>query len=400
MVWFFVGTFYSNKLNLSLTPITFSYEDSNNNLYPDIYSGSLSPDFNYETDQLISGDYNGDGNLDVITYNGNAGNQIHIYDNLYDSTSGIALGNSYSVPSFDQVISNNMLNHENKLLAQQGIGLIKENLSGGTSTVTFRNYYSAPSGLYHQYTKSWNSPTYLSETSCDNTITKKIPKEFISGDFNGDGMTDVLAIGKPYNIGNCVEYTCGGNDGPGDDGPGDDDPGDPMENNKKSQTNRGTCCSCSSYTTNYRYTHLIDLNRNLTTGFVHPAGGLQEEVEENSGGYRRAILRPTETSTMEIDLDALRRELDALLTDDTLRGLAGISAVNNWATPELPTAAVTDLVWNALCRGGEERYRVLAEACPIRRTVRLVSLLRQTRRTLEKAEQMGPCTSEHGLPLN
>ena len=156
-------------------------------------------------------------------------------------------------------------------------------------------------------------------------------------------------------------------------------------------------CVCVGYVV--RHDRLPDGRYNILLQGLARAK-VQEEVEENSGGYRRAILRPTETSTMEIDLDALRRELDALLTDDTLRGLAGISAVNNWATPELPTAAVTDLVWNALCRGGEERYRVLAEACPIRRTVRLVSLLRQTRRTLEKAEQMGPCTSEHGLPLN
>jgi len=159
-------------------------------------------------------------------------------------------------------------------------------------------------------------------------------------------------------------------------------------------------CVCVGYIV--RHDRLPDGRYNILLQGLARAKVL-EEVEEDDAGYRRAVLQPTETGTMEIDMDALRRELDVLLTDDTLRGLAGISAVNNWATPELPTTAVTDLVWNALCHGGrsgDERYRVLAEPCPIRRTVRLIALLKRTRRTLEQAEQMGPCTSEHGLGLN
>ncbi|XAL99227.1 LON peptidase substrate-binding domain-containing protein [Phycisphaeraceae bacterium D3-23] len=127
---------------------------------------------------------------------------------------------------------------------------------------------------------------------------------------------------------------------------------------------------------------------------------LREEVEPGAGGYRRAMLKPTERSAMEIDLDAQRQALEVLLEDDALQQLAGVTAVQNWATPELPTAALTDLAWNTLSRDREERYGVLAEPCPIRRADRLISMLRQTRRTLQIAQRMGPCTGEHGLGLN
>lgn len=270
-----------NKSNQALTPILFNYNNSSATPFPDIYSGSLTPEFDSETDKLLTGDYNGDGELDFIHYDDDIRNRIYVFDNLFDSSNNNSIGHSYNVPVFDDVISNNMLNDENKLLAQQGIGLIKETLSGNTSTVTFRNYYSGSAGLYHQYTKTWNAPTYLSESSCGNSIRKKIPKDYIEGDFNGDGLTDVLAVGKPYVSVNCFEYDCG----PGPDLP--DLPDDPQESQEspesidKSSSTRSTCCSCNSSTSNYRFTYLLDLNRNLTSGFINPAGSLEEVVDEN-----------------------------------------------------------------------------------------------------------------------
>ncbi|MFI4860173.1 MAG: LON peptidase substrate-binding domain-containing protein [Phycisphaerales bacterium JB063] len=127
---------------------------------------------------------------------------------------------------------------------------------------------------------------------------------------------------------------------------------------------------------------------------------LREEVEPDPGGYRRAVLRPIEQNAMEIDLETQRQTLDRLLADAALKQLAGVSAVQNWSTPELPTAALTDLAWNTLSRDREERYGVLSEPCPIRRADRLITMLRQTRKTLQIADRMGPCTGEHGLGLN
>jgi Lon protease-like protein len=127
---------------------------------------------------------------------------------------------------------------------------------------------------------------------------------------------------------------------------------------------------------------------------------LLDEIDEDPGGYRRAQLAPIDAGVMEIDLQEHRAQLTELLKDDALQKLAGIGAIRNWMTPELPTAAVTDLSWHALSRDPAERYRVLSEPCAVRRASRLVGLLRRTRDTLRVADGMGPCTGEHGLPLN
>lgn len=127
---------------------------------------------------------------------------------------------------------------------------------------------------------------------------------------------------------------------------------------------------------------------------------IEREADPDPGGYRRAYLVPAEANTEESDLEPQRETLDRLLDDDALKQLAGISAVQNWATPELPTAALTDLAWNSISRDVEERYSVLTEPCAVRRADRLIGLLKQTRRTLQLADRMGPCTGEHGLGLN
>lgn len=305
-----------NKNNQSLTPINFSYDNSSTNPNPDTYAGTLYPGYNYQTDNILSGEFNGDGKLDFILYNKNTRNKLHVFDNIYESSyNNTEIGRTYNVSNFDDVIGNSMLNHQGKNLAQQGITLIKENISGYTGNVEFKSYYHGAVGLYYHYTKTWNAPTYTYESSCNSTIRKKIPKEYLSGDFNGDGLTDVLAIGKPYTSRYCYEYDCpggGGVDDPWDVGiqrPNETDEqfairkekaAAKKQNSEQEQQSReelivpidiidpgdgggssGTCCSCSSYTTNYKSVYFIDLDRNITSGFSNWAGSLQQEIKSN-----------------------------------------------------------------------------------------------------------------------
>ena len=127
---------------------------------------------------------------------------------------------------------------------------------------------------------------------------------------------------------------------------------------------------------------------------------IQEEVEPSPDGYRQAILRPTEPGVMEIDLEQQRHKLETMLDDTYLRQLACIRNVMNWLTPDLPTPTVVDLAWQAASRDSDQRYEILAEPCVFKRSARLDRHLMRTRQTLAIAQQMGPCTSETGLPLN
>lgn len=127
---------------------------------------------------------------------------------------------------------------------------------------------------------------------------------------------------------------------------------------------------------------------------------VHEELEPDVDGYRLAILRPTEKEVMEIDLEEQRNKLESMLDDEYLKQLVCIRNVNNWLTPDLPTTVVVDLAWQAASRDSEQRYEILAEPCVFRRFERLDHYLARTRKTLAIAQNMGPCISDTGLPLN
>ena len=125
-----------------------------------------------------------------------------------------------------------------------------------------------------------------------------------------------------------------------------------------------------------------------------------DEQALDQAGYRSAILKPTEPSVMELDLEEQRNTLDKLLSDPHLQQLSCIRNIRNWLSPDMSTPIVVDLACQAVSQDSEQRYASLAEPCVFKRFDRLQKHLLQTRKTLTLAEQMGPCTSETGLPLN
>jgi RHS repeat-associated protein len=103
---------------------------------------------------------------------------------------------------FEEIFTVNWLTHQDKLHPATGIALVKNDNS---TNVKFQiiSTVSYAGGLL-QYEKTWSnapaSDTYYSE--CLNDFTTEgftIPKKYISGDFNGDGLIDLIAITKPYN---------------------------------------------------------------------------------------------------------------------------------------------------------------------------------------------------------
>jgi len=127
---------------------------------------------------------------------------------------------------------------------------------------------------------------------------------------------------------------------------------------------------------------------------------IQQECELSEGGYRSAVLRPAEPSVMELDLEDQRKRLDELLRDEHLQQLTCIRNIRNWLSPDLSTPVIVDLAWQAISRDSEQRYASLAEPCVFKRFESLHHHLLRTRKTLAMAQEMGPCTSDTGLPLN
>jgi Lon protease-like protein len=125
-----------------------------------------------------------------------------------------------------------------------------------------------------------------------------------------------------------------------------------------------------------------------------------EEVE--SKPYRRALLEPTEPRppVMEIDLVDHRESLEGLLGDPLLKELASVSAIHNWLTSEVPTAALIDLATMTICENTDERYGLLSEPDVLTRAAWLERLLRDTRRTLKVAQHFHPRDCADGVNLN
>ena len=124
-----------------------------------------------------------------------------------------------------------------------------------------------------------------------------------------------------------------------------------------------------------------------------------EEVEHDA--YRQALLEPTETEApMEIDFDERRQRIVDLLSRDRLKQLAAVSAVHNWLSREIPTAAMIDLAILTLCHDVERRYAMLAEPDPEKRADWLEHYLQDTDTLLRRAERLGPAVDDEGTPLN
>ncbi|MGN6042017.1 hypothetical protein, partial [Serratia marcescens] len=106
------------------------------------------------------------------------------------------LGYEVNSGTFTNIFPTIWLNHENKILPGTGILLVK---SEGVNKYKFETYSSGTvSPVYFQYSKLWdNIPLHMGYYSnCDNQYHEGKPMkfEFLSGDFNGDGLSDQIAV--------------------------------------------------------------------------------------------------------------------------------------------------------------------------------------------------------------
>lgn len=192
-----------NGSNQSFPAITFSYESSSGGVQRDGNTLDIYPGINYNNDRVAVGELNGDGKMDFITYNKNSRNELNVFMDIFDDYgSGISIGYSVSTEKFDDVFASTILSWNGKVLSQQGVTNVRETVNSSNSTARFRTFAMAAYGPVFQYDKNVNFPIGpVGDFDCDapsNNDYRKIPKSYISGDFNGDGLTDVLAIPKKY----------------------------------------------------------------------------------------------------------------------------------------------------------------------------------------------------------
>ena len=218
----------------SFNPTVFSYEDTSDTI-PSVNWASLENLSGMSTPNIktVSGDFFGDEKMDYLIYNIYMVGEYWLASDIQMTTPNTAL--LHKVGAFEDIFAFRGLNQNNKLERKQGWAVVKKTDTNYTFSIIARKQ-----GLIeNQYERVVNFPIHTQYFSCTNSNVSKIfSKKIISGDFNGDGLTDVIAIDTDV---------------------------------KLSVSVRG--CS-ESVTLSSKKVYFVDLKRDLTTDFVTYSGEL------------------------------------------------------------------------------------------------------------------------------
>jgi RHS repeat-associated protein len=149
-----------------------------------------------ENTTTISGDFDGDGAMDFVAYptiGTDAKKKFWLYNNI-NNGAGYTLPNEVVSGSFDDIFPSTWLNSNNKMGDRQGITAIQR--IPYTYEIDFNTYVANNyGGAGVMYSKPILFPTTLvSYYNFYGNIV--LAKKYLSGDFNGDGLSDIVAIDK------------------------------------------------------------------------------------------------------------------------------------------------------------------------------------------------------------
>lgn len=241
-----------NGINtLSYNPTVFTYGNTSDSIsYANITTSLNVGNINASNAVSVSGDFDGDEKMDFILYPTNgasAKSKYWFFSNLY-SGSSTNLGVEHNVGSFETIFPVNWLTWDNKLWANQGWAVAKKT----DTDYTFSIYYAQnPVSIFSQYDRVVTFPTQsvsVLNGCVSNTANKIFPKKILSGDFNGDGLTDVIAIDMEL----------------------------------ISITKSPTSCNPISSTITSKKVYFVDLKRDNTTNFLTYSGELAFPITASS----------------------------------------------------------------------------------------------------------------------
>src|SRR5690606_6753627 len=157
----------SGDNSASYNPITFSYDDTHGTVVVTDNYDLPFENIEQRNTEVVSLDYSGDGKMDFIVYPKTGKNKFWLITDLQNDNPFTL---AFPTTHFRQIIPVTWLTHNNKILAGQGMGIIRES---GVDQVTFSVYSnSGVSPVLHQYTKTWTAPVAYAEYNCDGGRTE------------------------------------------------------------------------------------------------------------------------------------------------------------------------------------------------------------------------------------
>lgn len=268
-----------NELNEMFSPINFTYPEINNLPLLTRHSTipGISPMINAVEHDVVNGDFDGDGKIDFISYKKDNKTKYNLFYDLLNNSNNTSSNYEISTSGFfKKILATNILTHNNKLIHKQAITVVKNRIDNNIGKMTFSHSFLQSYGVSHQYTKEINVPTYTNNYSGGGSEVKLKPTTEVTGDFNGDGITDVILITKAYHQAWTNTYPCRTNNDQNkipDPNP-IEDPCDPSEENCYN-----TCSSSGTILLPGRDAYFIDLNKNNTG---HPSlSSISHEIDAN-----------------------------------------------------------------------------------------------------------------------
>lgn len=252
-------------------PVTFSYPNekyTEQNLISKEIT-DLDELIELENDNLLTGDYNGDGRLDYsVQFKKQSSSFQWIFSEFADDGSA-EFSDPHLVQSPIDTYPNTYYSHrfitttgqssDQKLLPQQSLTRISERSIGETppfytqdtprSSIDFVSHTLLEDGSVDQWTKTWTNVPVNTYNHCNIETNLQRIKQYYPGDFNGDGILDVLVYIEPYTALVCSE--------------------------------RNGVCSCyAGEEVQPAELYWIDLARHKTNNFVHPLPLPQKTIEK------------------------------------------------------------------------------------------------------------------------
>ena len=204
---------------------------------------------------VVSLDFNGDGYLDFIMYptkGPDAYKKVYIFDGFRNEEAPFTIG--VSMPEFKEIFPAQILSHLNYQM--EGQAFIATRVKDNKLLFDIYSKYSITPFIY-QYSKEFQIPTYTEERCHREDIDVPVKIKVLSGDFDGNGLTDILTIEEPLILSTDCEGEYGGH------------------------------CSCKHYIEGGVKVNWLDLDRRKENNYTKHIGELEKQYE--NGDLLQAI---------------------------------------------------------------------------------------------------------------